>query len=113
MKKLLVVLLLVTVLLMPGRVACASEFLRGDANEDGVVNIVDSLFIKQALVGQRCLSGQGYINAASVSTTLGGHISLSITDALIIEQWLAGQISEFPPQEQAPVFGKADFGWAQ
>ena len=41
--------LLVLVLLLPGSPACSDEFLRGDSNTDGVVNIADAAAQLEAL----------------------------------------------------------------
>jgi len=70
-------------------------FRRGDAKNDGNVNIVDTLFIAQYLVGEREL-GEGSdqvwpVNAATPrndSATTGS--SITIVDGLYIAQAQAG-----------------------
>jgi hypothetical protein len=65
-------------------------FLRGDANKDGIVNIVDAMFIAQNIVGLRDLSTLNAQNAASVRPDgiLGDR--LDIIDAMFIAQYIVG-----------------------
>lgn len=64
-------------------------FLRGDAKEDGVVNIVDAMFIAQYTVIIRTLGELNPTNAASVKYDGSGDI-INIVDAMFIAQYIVG-----------------------
>lgn len=66
------------------------QFIRGDANGDGKVNIADAMFIAQYLAGNRPLSQLNPLNAASVKHDSGGKDAITIADAMFIAQYLAG-----------------------
>ena len=66
------------------------QFIRGDANGDGKVNIADAMFIAQYLAGNRPLSQLNPLNAASVKHDSGGKDTITIADAMFIAQYLAG-----------------------
>jgi hypothetical protein len=59
---------------------------RGDARGDGVVNIVDAMFIAQYTVSLRTLGDLEPLNAASVRHDVGGDI-INIVDAMFIAQY--------------------------
>ena len=69
--------------------------LRGDADKNGVVSIVDSLALKQYLVAQLTLTQINPLNAASPKHDGVGGDKISIVDALAIEQFLVGQINAY------------------
>ena len=64
-------------------------FRRGDAKEDGVVNIVDAMFLAQYTVGLRALSELNISNAASVRQDGTGD-TINIVDAMFIAQYTVG-----------------------
>ncbi|MEK7353863.1 MAG: dockerin type I repeat-containing protein, partial [Chloroflexota bacterium] len=66
-------------------------YMRGDAKEDGTVDIFDALFIAQYIVGQRSLTGINPLNAASVKHDGTNGDSIDIFDALFIAQYIVGQ----------------------
>ena len=66
----------------------AQDYIRGDANGDGVVTIADVLLIRQYLAGIKGDDDIQYEAAASVDSV---HPTLiGICDALFIAQYLAG-----------------------
>ena len=69
--------------------------LRGDADNNGSISIVDSLALKQYLVGQLVLSQINPINAASPNHDGTGGDKISVVDALAIEQYLVGQLNAY------------------
>jgi hypothetical protein len=68
----------------------SKTFLRGDANGDGVVNIVDALAIAQYRAGIIPLSSLNALNAASVVHDGASGDIINIIDALAIAQYRAG-----------------------
>lgn len=66
-------------------------FRRGDANNDGIVNIGDSLIIAQYIVGQKTLDQLKILNAAGVSHEPSEGDIPGIGDALFIAQYIVGQ----------------------
>lgn len=73
----------------------SSTFLRGDAKEDGVTNIVDAMFIAQYTVLLRTLSELNPINTASVKYDGSGD-TVNIVDAMFVAQYTVGlRDSEF------------------
>ena len=65
-------------------------FLRGDARTvDGIVNIVDAMFIAQYTVGLRTLSELNPVNGASVRYDTPGD-TMNIVDAMFIAQYTVG-----------------------
>ncbi|MFC2022586.1 hypothetical protein ACFLTL_00270 [Chloroflexota bacterium] len=66
------------------------SFLRGDARDsDGVVNIVDAMFIAQYTVGLRTLGEINGVNAACVRHDTPGD-KTNIVDAMFIAQYTVG-----------------------
>ena len=65
------------------------SFMRGDANNDGRVNIVDAMFIAQYLAGNRPASQLNLLNAASVKHDQNSD-KINIADAMFIAQYLVG-----------------------
>ena len=63
--------------------------LRGDADDDGDVDIFDAMFIAQYLVGERSLDDLNFYNAASVKHDIPEDI-IDIFDAMYIAQYLVG-----------------------
>lgn len=61
-------------------------YLRGDAKADGVVDIVDALFIAQYVVQLRPLSDLNAVNAASVRYDGDAGDKIDIVDALFVAQ---------------------------
>ncbi|CAD6490372.1 MAG: hypothetical protein KFBDDELM_00256 [Candidatus Argoarchaeum ethanivorans] len=59
--------------------------LRGDANDDGVVNVVDAMFVAQYVVGNRDASD---LNMANADANLGG--TVDVVDAMFIAQYVVG-----------------------
>ncbi|MEM2261727.1 MAG: CARDB domain-containing protein, partial [Ignisphaera sp.] len=70
-------------------------FIRGDANNDGKVNIADAMFIAQYLAGNRPASDLNLLNAASVKHDDENGDKVSIADAMFIAQYLAGLRDEY------------------
>jgi hypothetical protein len=62
-------------------------FRRGDANGDGIVNIVDAMFIAQYVTGNRTLSALNPVNSASVRYDGSGD-TISIVDAMFVAQYV-------------------------
>ncbi len=73
---------------IPQEAPVVKTYRRGDANDDGLLTIVDALFIAQHLARLRPLSGLNAINAASVQWNDGSD-KITITDALFIAQYKA------------------------
>ncbi|MFC1977988.1 Ig-like domain-containing protein, partial [Chloroflexota bacterium] len=69
--------------------------LRGDADKNGAISIVDSLALKQYLVGQLTLGDINPLNAACVNHDGASGDKISVVDALAIEQFLVGQINAY------------------
>jgi hypothetical protein len=67
----------------------SANILRGDAKEDGVVNIVDAMFAAQYTVGLRTLSELNIINAACIRHDGTGDI-INIVDAMFVAQYTVG-----------------------
>lgn len=63
-------------------------FLRGDSNKDGVVNIVDAMFIAQYIVEIRDINEINAVNAASVQQGGSSGDEISIVDAMFIAQYI-------------------------
>ncbi|MEA1865915.1 MAG: PKD domain-containing protein [Euryarchaeota archaeon] len=59
--------------------------LRGDANDDGVVNVVDAMFVAQYAVGNRDVST---LNLANADADLDGVVN--VVDAMFIAQYAVG-----------------------
>jgi len=59
--------------------------LRGDANDDGVVNVVDAMFVAQYAVGNRDAST---LNMANADANLDGDVN--VVDAMFIAQYAVG-----------------------
>ena len=68
----------------------ALTLLRGDTNNDGVVNIVDAMFIAQYIVGIRELDTINAVNAASVNHDGSSGDIINIVDAMFIAQYIVG-----------------------
>jgi hypothetical protein len=75
---------------VPAEKPISLTFLRGDANGDGRVNIVDAMFIAQKVVGIRGLDTVNAINAASVRHDGDGGDRVNIVDAMFIAQHVVG-----------------------
>jgi len=69
--------------------------LRGDADKNGVVSVVDSLAIQQYLVGILTLSNINAINAATPVHEGPSGDQITVIDSLAIEQALVGIISDY------------------
>jgi hypothetical protein len=65
-------------------------FRRGDANADGMVNIIDAMFIAQKVVGARGLDTVNALNAASVRHDGASGDRVNIVDAMFIAQHVVG-----------------------
>lgn len=67
---------------------------RGDARNDGVINVADALFIGQYLAAMReagqTLAQTHIVNAASVKTDTSAGDKVTIADAMLIGQMLVG-----------------------
>ena len=59
--------------------------LRGDANDDGLVNVVDAMFVAQYAVGNRDAST---LNMANADANLDGDVN--VVDAMFIAQYAVG-----------------------
>lgn len=59
--------------------------LRGDANDDGMINVVDAMFVAQYVVGNRDASD---LNMANADANLGG--TVDVVDAMFIAQYVVG-----------------------
>ncbi len=59
--------------------------MRGDANGDGVVNVVDAMFVAQYAVGNRDAST---LNMANADANLDG--TVNVVDAMFIAQYAVG-----------------------
>lgn len=79
---------------VPQQADVTKTFIRGDANNNGSVNITDALFIAQYLAGLRGLGETtalvNPINSATPRNDSATASLINITDALIIAQMLAG-----------------------
>ena len=62
-----------------------NKALRGDANDDGVVNVVDAMFVAQYAVGNRDAST---LNMANADANLDG--TVNVVDAMFIAQYAVG-----------------------
>jgi serpin B len=100
MKKTILIFLF-SVCLLGNLFSQASSSL-GDANENGIIDIVDALVVAQYYVG---------ITPAHINTALcdvNGDGSINIIDALLIAQYYVGIIYEFPGQVQGVEIIKSD-----
>ena len=86
MKAFILALLLIVLIVIP----CRADFIRGDANDDGMVTVADVLLIKQYLA--RFDVEINYEAAASVDANHPtGHPDIvGMCDVLFIMQYLAG-----------------------
>ncbi len=75
----------------------SQEIIRGDADGDGVVTVLDVTRIQRHLIDLYPLIDEDHMSAAIVS----GEEELSIVDATLIQRFLAGIIERFPAEEQA------------
>ena len=94
MKRFIFAVILVTMLMsVPMIFASADcEYMRGDANGDGVITIADNLLIRQYMAGIKGDDDICYLNAASVDTNHPATVGMC--DALFISQYLAGYRDE-------------------
>ncbi len=75
---------------IPEEESSSYEFLRGDANNNGIIDIIDAMFIAQYVVGARNPDEINIVNAASVRHDGIAGDKLDILDAMFIAQYVVG-----------------------
>lgn len=95
MKRLISVILILSVMLSFSTLASAAGAVYGDADGDGVLSITDATAIQCHLAKLRTLPNES-LSLAKVS----GNPELSITDVTLIQKKLVRLIDKFPVEEQ-------------
>ena len=73
-----------------------AKIIPGDINGDEVINSLDMVAARKALTGKEFSS-----SAAKKAADVNGDGDFTVADALLIQQFILGKISEFPQEEPA------------